>query len=227
MEAPTRPDEPLVLGLDEAGRGSLVGPLVVGGFLVRPEAAERLTTLGVRDSKLLSPARRAELYGLLGRLGQRLSVSLAPSAIDRHVRRGALNHLEARAFAQLARRARARVVFVDACDPNAARFGRVVARLAGPRVRVDARHHADRTVPVVSAASIVAKVRRDRAIERLSQKLGEPIGSGYPSDERTLEFVRGRLGRAGPSPPWLRLSWRTMERLKPRPGGPTLDAFVP
>jgi ribonuclease HII len=102
-----------------------------------------------------------------------------------------------------------------------------VARGAGPGVRVVARHHADRDDPMVGAASIVAKVRRDRALERLRSSLGDGIGSGYPSDTKTIEFVRAHLCLARATPPWLRTSWATMTRVMPASPAGTLDRFVP
>ena len=216
---------PTLLGLDEAGRGSLVGPLVVGGFVTTPETAARLPGLGVRDSKLLSPERREAVYAALRPLGRCLSIALSPRIVDRSVRAGWLNALEARAFAGLVARSGASRAFVDACDPVAPRFGRTVARLAGGRVPVHAQHRADREIPVVAAASIVAKVRRDRAIARLARSLGDGLGSGYPSDARTRAFVRERLEGSPTPPPWVRASWRTMETLKARPTARTLESF--
>lgn len=221
------PGEELVLGLDEAGRGSLVGPLVVGGFVLPRSRLPLLVPSGVRDSKLLTPSQREAVYRHLGSTGRRLAVSLAPAVVDRHVRQGALNHLEARAFGQLVRRSGATMVYADACDPVAPRFGREIARWAGDGVRVLAEHRADVNHPVVAAASIVAKVRRDRAIARLRETLGGGLGSGYPSDERTCDFVRDVLRSGAPAPDWVRASWRTMARLKPRPTGPSLESFVP
>ncbi|MCI4354856.1 MAG: hypothetical protein L3K06_05770, partial [Thermoplasmata archaeon] len=93
-----------VLGIDEAGRGSVLGPLVVGGFHARPSDNGHLTEIGVRDSKLLLPDRRVELFRKLGALGRRASVVLSPMTIDSYVRRGRLNDLEARAFARIIRR---------------------------------------------------------------------------------------------------------------------------
>ena len=217
----------LVLGIDEAGRGSLIGPLVVGGFLVARHELGTLRDLGARDSKALSPSRREEVYGRLGSKGRRLTVVIPPTTIDTHVRRHGLNGLEARAFARLVRRTRPQEVFVDACDVDPDRFGSLVARLSGNVAPVRSSHHADRDFPVVGAASIVAKVRRDRAIERLRDHLGAEIGSGYPSDGRTLDFVRSVLA-AGPAPrPWLRHSWATAERLKPRIPARVLESFSP
>ncbi len=216
-----------VLGIDEAGRGSLLGPLVVGGFATSSATARRLADIGVRDSKLLSPERREEVYRRLASLGRRLTVVLPPAMIDRHVRHGGLNALEARAFAQIVRRAGVPSVYADACDPIAERFGATVRRLSGVSARVVARHRADRTIPVVAAASIVAKVHRDRALARLRRQVGEGVGSGYPSDERTREFVRALLRDGAEPPGWVRRSWQTMESLKPRPAARTLDTFGP
>lgn len=220
-------DGELVMGLDEAGRGAVVGPLVVGGFVASTADTARLAPMGVRDSKLLSAARREAVYRALPPMGRRLSVQLPPRLIDRYVRFGGLNELEARAFGQLARRAGVRRIFVDACDPVAPRFGAAVQRWAGAEVCVEARHHADRDVPIVAAASIVAKVRRDRAIARLARQLGGEVGTGYPSDPRTTAYVRAALEDGAPPPPWMRASWATVERLKPAWPGPTLESFAP
>ncbi|MCI4337198.1 MAG: ribonuclease HII [Thermoplasmata archaeon] len=226
-EQPGSEKDERILGIDEAGRGSLLGPLVVGGFVTAASTAATLPALGIRDSKLLSAPQRERAYATIGPLGVRLALHLSPGTIDAHVRRGGLNDLEAKAFGQLARRAGVQRVFVDACDPVAIRFGESVRRWAGGTVEVDARHHADRTIPVVAAASIVAKVRRDRAVARLSLSLGGALGSGYPSDARTTEFVRSFLAEGRPAPSWLRASWKTMDRLLPRPPLRTLETFTP
>jgi ribonuclease HII len=215
-----------ILGLDEAGRGSVIGPLVVGAFLVPHDRLDALVAAGAADSKSLSPARREEVYAAIAPIGRRRSIALAPREIDRWVVRGGLNQLEARAFARLVRELAPDRAHVDACDPVAERFGRLVRGLSGGETSVVARHHADRDDPVVGAASIVAKVRRDRAIAALARRIGTEFGSGYPSDRRTLEFLRQRC--AGASPPvYVRASWGTMKRVKPHLPGPTLESFAP
>lgn len=216
-----------VLGIDEAGRGSVIGPLVVGGFLTDPGRVEELRPLGVRDSKLLSRARRESLFEALKHVGDQIALEIPPADIDAAVRHGQLNLLEARTFARLIRMTDAQEVYVDACDPVAERFGRRVKSLARTRARVVSRHKADRDVPVVSAASVVAKVCRDRAIDRLRRHLGVDCGSGYPSDERTQQFVSGHLALPAAKVAWLRYSWSTVERLKPRGSLQTLDREWP
>lgn len=214
-----------ILGLDEAGRGSFLGPLVVGAFLVPESRLPDLVEAGARDSKELTPAARERAYAALIKIGSARSVALPPAEVDRHVRRRQLNQLEAKSFAGLIRELDPDVTYVDACDPNAGRFGRHVAALAGTRGEVIARHKADRDLPVVGAASIVAKVRRDRAVAELSRRLGTDVGSGYPSDPATVDFVRAILSRGERPPRWLRASWSTMQRVMPRPPARPLEEF--
>jgi len=216
-----------VVGVDEAGRGSFVGPLVVGGFAVEDSELDSVRAVGARDSKELTRAAREEVYSRLQRLGSLASIALSPRVVDRAVRINGLNDLEAEAFGAVIRSLRGSEARVDACDPNEARFGRRVSARAGAGTRVIARHHADRDDPLVGAASIVAKVRRDRALARLRAALGAGLGSGYPSDEQTVAFVRDHLRRVETLPTWLRASWATMIRVKPAVPAVTLDRFAP
>jgi len=217
-------DDPIV-GIDEAGRGAWLGPLVVGAFAVPAARLEDVAAAGACDSKRLAPRAREAVYGRLRRIGTCRSVVVPPATIDRYVARGRLNDLEAEAFAQLVRELRPRIAYVDACDANAARFGRTVAGLAGPGPTVVARHKADRDLPIVGAASIVAKVRRDRAVARLARRLDAELGSGYPSDPRTVAFVRERLANRPERPAWLRSSWATTQRVIPARPARTLDGY--
>ena len=216
-----------MLGIDEAGRGSVIGPLVVGGFLVPRERLPGLAALGARDAKLLSPARREEAYRALGTAGRRVSVSISPRTIDQHVRRHGLNRLEAEAFARLVRRTAPSEVYVDACDVRPERFGALVRQLSGSAALVRSTHGADRRFAIVGAASIVAKVRRDRAIAELRSAVGSDFGSGYPSDPKTVEYL-GECLRPGREPPrWLRRSWATTARLMARAPAPSLESYSP
>lgn len=205
----------------------MIGPLVVGAFCLPEGRLASLRERGVRDSKRLSLARREALYGILPDLGEARSISLSPRTIDRWVARGGLNELELIAFAQLIRAADPDVVYVDACDPNASRFGHRLEALTGGRPRIVARHHADATEPVVGAASIVAKVRRDRALAALRRRLGDEVGSGYPSDPTTRTFVERTVRAGGPDPAWLRVSWAPVQRVKRTRSARTLDEFAP
>ena len=202
-----------VVGIDEAGRGAWIGPLVVGAVAVPRDRLASVAETGARDSKTLSPARREAIYERLLGCARVGSVEASPALIDRHVRDGKLNELEAALFGELARGFAPAEARVDACDANARRFGARVARHAGPTVLVRAHHHADATDPLVGAASIVAKVRRDRAIRALADRLGAEVGSGYPSDPTTVAYVRRTVAPGDARPEWLRSSWATTRRV--------------
>ena len=116
---------------------------------------------------------------------------------------------------ELIRRVGPRTVYVDALTARPARFGRQLEAMLYPlEVRVIAENHADERYPVVQAASMVAKVTRDAAIERLGVRFGR-IGSGYPSDPRTKAFLE-RMKRRGGWPACVRESWSTVARLESR-----------
>ena len=214
-----------ILGIDEAGRGSFLGPLVVGGFLVEEDRLAELRPAGARDSKLLSATARERTLETLRSIGEARTIRVSAAEVDRHVHRGKLNDLEAEAFGSLVRDLEPDVVYVDACDPNARRFGREVRRRSRTNARIVARHKADRDLPVVGAASIVAKVERDRAVAELAASLGAVVGSGYPSDRVTIEFVRATLATGAPPPAWLRASWSTMQRIIPARPARSLEEF--
>jgi len=218
--------DPIVVGIDEAGRGAWVGPLVIGAVSIEASRLEEIRETGAKDSKLLSPSARERIYERIGRITATRTVVLEPPEIDRHVARGRLNDLEASAFGRLVRESAAQLAYVDACDADARRFGRKVASVAGPGTRVISAHRADRDRPLVGAASIVAKVERDRAIAELSARLGGGLGSGYPSDATTVAFVRRRVSPRGPRPPWLRASWSTTERVIGAPPARALEEFA-
>ena len=203
----------------------MLGPLVVGGFCCTDDRLATLLDTGVRDSKRLTPPRREEVYARLAAVGERRSVTLPPRTIDRYVGRGGLNQLELEAFAQLVRELRPDVAYVDACDPNALRFGHRLSALVGGGTRIVSRHKADRDVPVVSAASVVAKVRRDAAIAALRQVAAETLGSGYPSDPLTRACVERHARDGGRVPNWMRASWATVQRVKLARPARTLDAY--
>jgi ribonuclease HII len=203
----------------------VLGPLVVGAFCCSSDRLSELRETGVRDSKQLTPRRREEVYTLLANVGELRSIALLPRTIDRYVARGGLNELELDSFVALVKELHPDVAYVDACDPNAERFGRRLAARAGIGTRVVSRHKADRDFPVVSAASVVAKVRRDAALEELRTTAGEPVGSGYPSDPETQECVERHARDGGRVPLWMRRSWETVQRVKRAHPARTLERY--
>lgn len=205
--------EATVGGVDEAGRGCLLGPLVVAGVSASRDGVKKLKELGVRDSKTLTARRRDQLYPEILKAADRVHwASVSPGEIDDVVTNGKrlrkLNYLEAVYFAKVIDQLGAPRVTVDASDIIPGRFGRDISSNLSAKCRVVALHKADRDYPVVSAASIIAKVERDRQVELLREAHGD-FGSGYPSDPVTRSFFAKWMKRGDPLPPCVRKSWKT------------------
>ncbi len=214
----------LVAGVDEAGRGCVLGPLAVAGVSIEQSRLKELEGLGVKDSKLLSEGQRDALYPEIVRLCSRVEVSrIPPKMIDRYVSRGKkyrkLNYLEAIHMAKVIDALGADEVFVDAPDTNPERFRCELEELLSCRPRVVAEHKADVNYAVVSAASIVAKVERDLSVAELRALHGD-FGSGYPSDPDTIAFLESWMKTNLSQPEFARKSWKTWERISVFP---TLD----
>jgi len=208
----------LIGGIDDAGRGPVIGPLVIAGILVDEETLPKLINLGVKDSKLLSPKRREQLAVKILKIAKKHHVvKSSPAEIDKVVENGKklnrLNRLEARMMAEVIRNLQPDVVYVDASDVSAERFKQQIAEEIPFEVQIVSEHKADRRYPVVSAASIIAKVERDKEIAELRGKYGD-FGSGYITDSKTVRFLEEWINTHGSYPEFVRKSWKPAKRLK-------------
>jgi len=211
----------LIAGVDDAGRGPIIGPLVIAGVLIDERDINKLRGLGVKDSKLLSPHRRRQLADEIRKLVVKSHiVSLSPSEIDSVVQTGGrlrrLNRLEAQAMAKVIEVLKPDVAYVDASDVLADRFKEHILENLPFKIDIVSEHKADFKYPVVSAASIIAKVERDRAVEQLRQKYSDlgDMGSGYASDTRTIKFLENWFAKFGSYPEFVRKSWKPAKKLK-------------
>lgn len=197
-------------GVDEAGRGSVMGPLVVGCVWTEDEAI--LQRIGVRDSKRLTPRARERMYGEIVDAADAWCVVVASAAeIDERRRAKSLNDVELDMFAEAVCQHPCGEAYADCPDVDEARFSaRLEAKVGGPLII--AKHKADDTYPVVSAASIVAKVTRDRMIDELHAELGD-FGSGYPSDHCTMDFIEAWVRDNGCPPPHARRTWEPVRQM--------------
>jgi len=207
-----------IAGVDDAGRGSIIGPLVIAGVLLDEKDLHRLVDLGVKDSKLLSPHRREELATEIKKLVLKYyAAMLSPAEIDRVVETGKklhkLNRLEAQTMAKVITILKPDVAYVDASDVLADRFKQHILENLTFNVQIVSEHKADVNYPIVSAASIIAKVERDRAISELQEKYGN-MGCGYPTDPNTLKFLEKWIRKFGSYPDFVRKSWKPAKRLK-------------
>jgi len=142
---------------------------------------------------------------------------LSPAEIDRvvesKIKLHKLNRLEAQAMASVIAILKPNVAYVDASDVLADRFGEHIAENLSFKLKIVSEHKADKKYPIVSAASILAKVERDKVISQLQKKHGN-LGCGYPSDSNTIKFLETCIRKFGSYPDFVRKSWKTSKRVK-------------
>lgn len=200
-----------ICGVDDAGRGSMIGPMVIAGISIEKKNIPKLRKLGVRDSKKLSPKKRELLYKEIVKLVDDYHViRIPPRTIDKYVFEHNLNHLEAKKMAEVISNLNPDLSYVDSCDVNAARFGREISDLS-KKSKVKSYHYADSRFVVVSAASIIAKVSRDRSIMRLNKATN--LGSGYPSDKKSVNYVKKVVSSKKSLPTSIRKSWKPVQKI--------------
>jgi len=199
-----------ICGVDEAGKGPVLGPMVVAG--VACSDLDEIAALGVMDSKVLTAKRREALFEKIKTQFPYAVVIRTAADIDRLRAEMTMNEITARAHAEVVATLGCPVAWLDACDVNEDRYGRTVAGFIGKPCQVIAKHKADRTCPAVSAASIVAKVIRDGLVRSYEEEYGE-IGSGYPADPVTIGFLTRYIRSHGSPPPIARRSWATVKNL--------------
>ncbi len=194
----------------------MFGPLVVCGVSLGPECVLQLARMGVRDSKTLTARKREELTHSIRKLAQKVVVEkISAQEIDRLRAAGTtLNEIEMTSFASIARKLSPAELYLDAADVNQERFGVLVGTHSGlieKGCKIYSEHKADARYTVVGAASIVAKTTRDAAIARLHEEY-EDIGSGYPSDPKSVAYLTALIDNGKELPPFIRRSWKSVSK---------------
>jgi ribonuclease HII len=199
----------LIAGIDEAGRGSLLGPLVIACIIINDEKIRYLEDIGVKDSKMLSRKKRLELYKEIKGIADKIIIKkITPKAIDARTN---LNRLELDTIANILKNVRLEEIYIDAFYRNPTRIVEMLSNRLCYNPKIYAEHRADANNLVVGAASIIAKVNRDKEIDKL--RVYGNVGSGYPSDEITIKFVEEWIRKNRQYPEFVRKSWKTMKRI--------------
>lgn len=196
--------------------------MVVAGVAVC--SANLISDLGVKDSKVLTPAERERIFPLIKKRCRTAVVIIPAEEIDLIRREMTMNACVARAHAQVIEKLGPRTAYVDACDVNPFRYAETVKSHLPVPCEIVSEHHADSLFPIVSAASIIAKVTRDREIEKLKKKYGD-IGSGYPSDPVTIAYLSAYIDEHHAPPPTARKSWKTVSTMLGKKSQSNLSAF--
>ncbi len=207
----------MIAGIDEAGKGPVLGPMCVAGILLSESKLGALDRLGVRDSKQLTPKRREALDVEIKKLADKYFIlEVSPLQIDELRKIMTMNEIMVACYVKVLEELRPGHAFVDAADVNAERFGENIKRKYTGDIKITSEHSADEKYPIVSAASILAKVQRDTLVKRIEKRVGIEIGSGYPSDSRTIRFLEKWISEHGSLPDFARSSWETSKKLVER-----------
>jgi len=190
----------LICGIDDSGRGPVVGPMVLAGILLKKDDETKLKQLGVKDSKLLSPKRRETLAKKIRKITKYYIIKISPEEIDSRASIGLnLNQLEAVKAADIINKLlknKEKIkteVILDCPSVNITAWKNYLLRYVDEKIKnatFVVEHKADVRYPACSAASIIAKVTRDAEIEKIKKKIGINFGSGYPADPLTQEFLK-------------------------------------
>ena len=202
-----------ILGIDEAGRGSVLGPMVIAGVIVPEKMDKVLERMGVKDSKRLTPNRRTILSRKLKKMFEYEIVVISAREIDELRASGVnLNEIEKNAMESIILKLKPEKAIVDAVDVKAQRFQDNLCKDTG--FDVIAEHKADDKYIEVSAASIIAKAERDAQIQEINKEFIKSggIGSGYPSDPTTNKFLTNYT--YDEMPDFVRKSWATVAKMK-------------
>ncbi len=181
-----------ICGIDEAGRGPVIGPMVMAGIVVEEKNIGRLMRLGVKDSKQHTPGQRDALYKkIIKAVDDYFILKVAPKEIDDALNDPDtnLNWLEADRSVEIIKKLAPDKAFLDCPSPNIKAYTAYISKKLDKKTELVVEHKADENYPVVSAASILAKVTRDNEIKKLRKVYGD-FGSGYPSDPMTQEFIK-------------------------------------
>ncbi|MCK4937027.1 MAG: ribonuclease HII [Methanosarcinales archaeon] len=209
----------LVAGVDEAGKGPVLGPMIVAGVVMEEAILPELGRLGVKDSKVLSPVRRNYLSAKIKEIATSYHIlEVSAAQIDEMRNIMTMNQLMVVTHAKVLQNLKPDVAYLDAADVKEERFGENVKQRYAAPINIIAKHKADATYPIVAAASILAKVRRDRIIMEREREMGVVLGSGYPSDPKTRKFLEEWIKVYGSLPDIARHSWKTSENLLEKMG---------
>ena len=206
--------EMYLAGVDEAGRGPVLGPLVIAGVVLHKDDLEALVEKGLKDSKLIQKETRESLYDeIIKKAVDYKVIIIEAHEIDaQRLTAINLNRIELNTMATILTSLKDwSKAYVDACDPNAKKFELTLQNTVN--ANIIAEHFADKKYPIVSAASVVAKVIRDREILKAHEEFGVDFGSGYPHDPKTNKFLTDYYSKHGELPIVARKSWETARKI--------------
>lgn len=202
-----------ICGIEEAGRGPIMGPLVMCGLVVSEEDEKKLVELGVKDSKQLTAKQREGMFDKILKIAKSHKIiMLNPSDVDFAVEseNSNLNWLEAQTTAKILNELNPDKAIIDCPSTNIPAYTNYLQKMLKVKTELSCAHHADVNFPIVSASSIIAKVTRDIEVEKIKKKYNVDFGSGYMADPKTKNFLDKNWNK---HPELFRHSWAPYKKL--------------
>jgi ribonuclease HII len=222
----------LVAGVDEAGRGPVIGPMVMAITVIDKEKESYLKSIGVKDSKMLSPRQREDLMKDICHHCKCHVAKITAKQLNEWMKVRSLNQIEADAAADLIFHLpeldKVETIYIDSPDPVARKFVWRMNLNKKIKEKIHASHKADVIFPICSAASIVAKTTRDAEIEKIKKELGCNFNTGYSHDPATIKCLEENIDNPILRK-YLRMEWSTtknmIQKLKFKTKQVKLDGF--
>ncbi|AEH60316.1 ribonuclease HII [Methanosalsum zhilinae DSM 4017] len=210
----------IIAGIDEAGKGPVIGPMCIAGVAIDESKLNTIKNLKVRDSKTVTASKRKEFAYQIKKYSDDWYIfEISPQQIDELRKVMTMNQIMVHGFLKVLNKLRPDKAYVDSVDVNSERFGSTLkikyseSNPGAKQIEIISKHRADSIYPIVSAASIIAKVRRDELIEKIKKEMGIDFGSGYPSDPKTKKFLEEWICENDSFPEFVRHSWKTCDNL--------------
>lgn len=216
----------ILFGIDEAGRGPILGPLVLAAVTIEDKDLPKLEALPIKDSKLLTKQQREQLYKEIIKVVKAYKIiTVEPQEIDEAVESDSLNlnWLEAHKTAELINELKPDDAFIDCPSPNIPAYTAYLQNIINTKTNLVCKHKAESLFKVVAAASILAKVTRDNEITEIQKNIPYKIGSGYLTDPITQEFLQKNYQDYQNI---IRKSWVTYKKLLEKQNQKSLGEFT-
>jgi len=204
-----------ICGVDEAGRGPVIGPLAIAGVLATEEQIQQFEEMGVKDSKLLTPIQIERMAVRIKDIAESYRVILVePAEIDDAVSEknatSNLNWLEADKTIEILEELKPEESIIDCPATIPAKYEAYLRERLKITTKLICEHKADANHIVAGAASILAKAAREEAIEKLQKEHNVMFGSGYPSDPKTKAFLEKNWDKYN----FFRKTWESFKRIE-------------
>lgn len=208
----------IIAGIDEAGRGCVLGPMVLAICAIDEKKDGFFRDIGVKDSKLLSKQKREDLFTIIEQNCIEYKIIVVPAEELNILMDGySLNEIEAQKVVDLLKAIKsADKVILDSPDTIAEKYTKRVRSILKKednkkfdKLDILSEHKADYKYMSVACASILAKVTRDKLMNKL---VGFEL-SGYSSDPKTIDYLKNYFLEHKKFPEFTRLKWKTVDNI--------------